>query len=141
MRWSSRQIAGVIPRHAAPVLVVALLVAACTSEPSPAEKSAASQAAKQQAVARTALQKAITTIKQCARDSDGEFPPPVNKQGGTITLLCGPMGRSITMTHGNRLTYKPTGGGGFTVEITSGTGDVISSGGVSAPSPSSSPSS
>jgi hypothetical protein len=115
----------VSPRRAAPVLVVALLVAGCTSEPSPAERSSASQAAKQQAVAHTDMSKAVTTIKQCVRDGDGEYPPAVKKQGGTITMLCGPMGRSIQLTHGNRLSYTPKRGG-FTVEIITAAGATVS---------------
>jgi hypothetical protein len=115
----------VSPRRAVPVLVVALLVAGCTSEPSPAEKSAASQAAKQQAIANTDISRAVTTIKQCVRDGEGEYPPPIKKQSGPVTMLCGPMGRSIQLTHGNRLSYRPKHGG-FTVEIITATGATVS---------------
>jgi hypothetical protein len=123
MRGTSRQIARVSPRRAVPLLAVVLLGAGCTSEPSAAEKSAASQQAKRTAIANADLREAVRTIKQCARDGDGEYPPAIRKQGGTITMLCGPLGRSIELSPGNRLTYRPKDGG-FTVEITSPDGKV-----------------
>jgi hypothetical protein len=123
MHRTSRQIARVSPRRAVPLLAVALLAVGCTSEPSAAEKSAASQAARRTAIADADLREAVRTIKQCVRDGDGEYPPPIRKQAGTITMLCGPLGRSIRLSPGNKLTYLPKGGG-FTVEITSAGGKV-----------------
>jgi hypothetical protein len=116
----------VSPRRAVPLLAVALLALGCTSEPSPAERSSASQQAKRTAVADADLREAVKVIKQCARDAEGEYPPAITKQSGTITMLCGPIGRSIQLSHGNRLTYRPKGGG-FTVEIAAPGGTVGSS--------------
>jgi hypothetical protein len=122
MRRSSRQIARVSPRRAVPLLAVVLLAGACTSSgPSAAEKSAASQAAKQNAVANTDLRKAVKAIKLCAQQNEGEYPPAVKNQSGTITMLCGPVSQSIHLSHGNRLTYHPRHGG-LTVKITNPAG-------------------
>jgi hypothetical protein len=121
MRRSSRQIAGVTPRSVAPLLAIVLLAAACTSEPSAAQKSASSQVAKQNAIANTDLDKAVKAIKLCAQQNEGEYPPAVKNQPGTITMLCGPVSQSIQLTHGNRLTYRPRHDG-FTVTITNPAG-------------------
>ena len=116
MRPRSRQIARVIPRRTVPILAVALLAVGCTSEPSPAEKRSSAQAAKRQAAADAELRASVKTIKQCAQDNDGEYPPGVANQGGTITMLCGPVSRNLVVPRGGHLTYKPKAGG-FTLEI------------------------
>jgi hypothetical protein len=121
MRRSSRQIARVIPRRVAPLLAVVLLAAACTSQPSAADKSAASQAAKQNAIADTDLRTAVKAIKLCARQNAGDYPPAVENQRGPVTMLCGPVSQTIQLTHGNRMTYRPERGG-FTVKITNPAG-------------------
>jgi hypothetical protein len=113
----------VIPRHAVAVVAVALLAVGCTSESSPAEKSAAAQSAKRTAALNAQLRKAVQTIKQCARDNDGEYPPAIKNQSGTITMLCGPVGRSLTVPKGSHLTYRPRHGG-FTVQLTTPDGRV-----------------
>ena len=124
MRGTSRQIARVDPRRAVSLLVVAAMAVACTSEPSPAEKSAASQAARQNAIANADVREAVKAIKLCVRDSEGEYPPAIKKQSGTITMLCGSVSRSVHLSRGEYLTYAPKHGG-FTVVITSRDGSKV----------------
>jgi hypothetical protein len=105
-------------------LLAIVLLAACTSEPSAAQKSASSQAAKQNAIADTDLDKAVKAIKLCAQQNEGEYPPAVKDQPGTITMLCGPVSQSIQLSPGNRMTYRPKHGG-FTVTITNRAGGTV----------------
>ena len=114
MHRTSRQIARVHPRRAVALFVVAVLAVACTSEPSPAEKSSA---AKQDSVAQADLRAAVKAIKLCVKDSDGEYPPAIKNQTGSVTMLCGPVGQSVQVSRGDHLTYAPKDGG-FTLEIT-----------------------